>query len=251
MRNLRLALAFLTRIPLSPSEPIAFNAPAIGVWFPVAGLFVGGLVGGVYWLSAQLLPAAPSAVLAIASGVLVTGGFHEDGLADTFDALGGGRDREAALRIFKDSRLGTYGVAALILSILLRVALLGSLEATTGLFAVIVAHSLARGVTAATMGFAAPAAAGLGTSLMSGFTRSHAIAAGAVGLAFGVLIVGLPAVIGCALAAVTAIALVRWATGRMGGITGDVLGAIEQFGEVAVLAAVVATVDQWNIPWWT
>lgn len=250
MRNLRLALAFLTRIPLTPAEPITFPTPAIGVWFPVAGLVIGGLVGGVYWLSVQVLPTTSSAVIAVSFGVMLTGGFHEDGLADTFDALGGGQDRESVLRIFKDSRLGTFGVAALILSLLLKVTLLGTLGATAGLFTVMAAHALARGVTAATMGFAAPATTGLGTSLMAGFTRVHAIGVGALGTAIGAALIGLPALIALAMTVAIAVMLVRWATGKAGGVTGDVLGAIEQFGEISVLVAVVAMVDQWSVPWW-
>ena len=250
MRNLRLALAFLTRIPLTPSEPIVFPAPGIGVWFPVAGLIIGGLVGSVYWLSAEVLPTVAAAILAIAFGVLITGAFHEDGLADTFDALGGGRDREGALRIFKDSRLGTFGVAALVISLLLRTALLGSLEATTGLLALMAAHALGRATAAASMGFATPATSGLGTSLMAGFTRVHALAVLAIGLAVGLLLAGPASLIGLGVALVAALALVRWATGKVGGVTGDVLGAIEQCGEMAVLAAVVATTDQWSLPWW-
>jgi adenosylcobinamide-GDP ribazoletransferase len=250
MRNLRMALAFLTRIPLTPSDLDGFPAPAIGMWFPIAGLVIGGLVGGVYWLAAELLPTISAAVLAIGFGILVTGGFHEDGLADTFDALGGGQDRDSVLRIFKDSRLGTFGVAALIVSILLRVTLLGSLGGTAGLVTLIAAHGLGRGVTAATMGFVSPATAGLGTSLMSGFTRLHAIAVGAIGLAIGVLLLELAGAIGFALTVIAATMLVRWATTKAGGVTGDVLGAIEQFGEMSVLAAVVATADHWSIPWW-
>lgn len=250
MRNLRLALAFLTRVPLTPAGPITFPSPAIGVWFPVAGLVIGGLVGSVYWLAAQVLPTTSSAVLAIAVGVMLTGGFHEDGLADTFDALGGGHDRDDVLRIFKDSRLGTFGVAALVLSLLLKVTLLGSLDATAGLFTIAAAHTLGRGVTAASMGFAVPATTGLGTSLMTGFTQTHAIAVGLLGIAISAALIGVPALIGFALTVVAAMLLVRWATGKAGGVTGDVLGAIEQFGEMAVLIAVVATADQWSVPWW-
>ncbi|GMQ94063.1 MAG: adenosylcobinamide-GDP ribazoletransferase [Acidimicrobiia bacterium] len=250
MRNLRMALAFLTRIPLTPSEPVTLPASAIALWFPIAGLVIGGLVGGVYWLAIQLLPAFPAAVIAIGFGVLITGAFHEDGLADTFDALGGGSDRDAVLRIFKDSSLGTFGVAALGLSILLRVSFLGALDGTAGLFTVMAAHGLGRGVAAATMGFASPAAAGLGGSFMSGFTRLHAIAVGTLGLAIGALLLGPPGVIAYLIATIAAVLMVRWATRKTGGITGDVLGAIEQLGEISVLVTAVATIDYWGIPWW-
>lgn len=250
MYNLRMALAFLTRIPLTPPVVMGFPAPAIGMWFPVAGLLIGGLIGSVYWLAVQVLPTTPAAVISIGFGVLVTGAFHEDGLADTFDALGGGLDREAVLHIFKDSRLGTYGVAALGFSILLRVTLLAALDGAAGLVTLVAAHGLARGVTAATMGFAAPATAGLGTSLMSGFSRRHSVVVGTLGLACGSLLLGVPGVIGFVVTGGTAVILVRWATRKAGGITGDVLGSIEQFGEIWVLAATVATIEYWGVPWW-
>lgn len=250
MRGLRMALAFLTRIPLTPSGRVTFCPPAIAAWFPVAGMVIGGLVGGIYWIAIQILPAFPAAAAAVGFGVLITGAFHEDGLADTFDALGGGKDREAVLRIFKDSRLGTFGVSALGLSILVRIGLLGALDGTAGLFTLIAGHGLARGIAAATMGFASPAAPGLGTSLMSGFTRHHAIAVGGLGFAIGILLLGPPGLIGFLLAVAAAVLLVMWATQRAGGITGDVLGAIEQFGEISVLVAAVAAIDHWSIPWW-
>ena len=251
MHNLRMALAFLTRIPLTPSEPRAFPASTIAMWFPIAGLLIGGVVGGVYWLTVQLVPATPAAAVAIGFGILITGAFHEDGLADTFDALGGGRDRQDVLRIFKDSRLGTFGVAALSISILLRVTLLGSLGGSAGLFTLVAAHGLARGIAAATMGFSPPVTTGLGTSFMSDFTRRDAIAVGTIGLAIGILLLGLPGLIGFSLAAGTAALLVRWATRKVGGITGDVLGAVEQLGEISVLVAAVAAIDYWSIPWWS
>ncbi|MCZ7532350.1 MAG: adenosylcobinamide-GDP ribazoletransferase [Acidimicrobiia bacterium] len=250
MHSLRVALAFLTRIPLTPST-VNFPAPSIGGWFPIAGLVIGTLVGAVYWVATLVLPPLPAAAVAIGVGILITGAFHEDGLADTFDALGGGLDTEAVLRIFKDSRLGTFGVAALSLSILLRVTLLGSLGATAGFLALVVAHSLGRGVAASAMGFARPASSGLGTSLMAGFTRRQGLMVAVLTLVIAVVLVGGAGAIGFAVAVAAAAILVRWATNKAGGITGDVLGAIEQCGEIAVLLAVVATIEYWMIPWWS
>jgi len=251
MRNLRMALAFLTRIPLAPSESVTFHPPAVATWFPVAGIVIGGLVGGVYWLAFQVLPGLPAAAIAIGFGVLITGAFHEDGLADTFDALGGGADRDAVLRIFKDSRLGTFGAAALGLSILLRISLLGVLDGTAGFFTLMAAHGLARSIAAATMGFAPPAAPGLGTSLSAGFTRGRAVAVGTLGLAIAILFMGTSGAIGFLVAAAAAMFMVRWAKGKAGGVNGDVLGAIEQLGEISVLVAAAAAIDYWGIPWWS
>ncbi len=250
MRNLRMALAFLTRIPLTPTDGGNFSTTGVVLWFPIAGLLIGSLVGASYWIAAQLLPATPAAVVAIGIGIMITGAFHEDGLADTFDALGGGRDRDAALHIFKDSRLGTFGVVALIISILLRVTSLASLDALAGLLVLIAAHGLGRSIAAATMGFARPATAGLGTSLMSGVSRRHSVGLGAIGFAIGVLLLGPPGAIGFLGATVAAMILVRWANRTIGGINGDILGAIEQAGEIAVLLTAAATVDHWSIPWW-
>lgn len=250
MRSLRMALAFLTRVPLTPADGGSLPTTGVIVAFPIAGLLIGGLAGGSYWLAVQLLPTTPAAAIAVGVGMLVTGAFHEDGLADTFDALGGGRDRDAVFRIFKDSRLGTFGVAALVLSILLRVTSLAALDGLTGLVALTAAHGLARSIAAATMGVARPAGAGLGTSLMSGISRRHSVVIGTIGLAIGAILLGVAGVAGFVVAAAGAVILTRWATGKVGGVNGDVLGAIEQIGELAVLVAAAAAVGHWNVPWW-
>ena len=112
MTELRLAWSFLTRLPggLDPEreEELGQAVP----WFPVVGLLLGLLVGVVFWFSALFFGSSLAAVFAVAASAILTGAFHEDGLADTCDSLGGfGRERR--LEIMRDSRVGTFGVPRL------------------------------------------------------------------------------------------------------------------------------------------
>jgi adenosylcobinamide-GDP ribazoletransferase len=125
LTGLLAATQFLTRIPIRlRREPdVAASVP----WFPVVGAIVGGVVGGVGAGLWHLVPPLVAASVAIAFGLLITGAFHEDGLADVADAFGGGWTVERRLEILKDSRHGSYGVAALCSSIVVRVVCLGSM----------------------------------------------------------------------------------------------------------------------------
>ena len=203
--------------------------------------------GGIYWALHDPLGGTLAAVLAVAAGVIATGGFHEDGLADTADALGGST-RERRLEIMKDSRLGAFGVLALVLSTLVRVFAVSSLAAVDGLVALVVAHTVGRSTAVATMGLV-PAAGGTGLGhsyteqLPRAWTAVAVIATSAVAASLG--LAGAVALLGAAAGAV-AVGLV--ARRAFGGTTGDVLGAIEQVAEMAVLvsaAGLVAT-DGWS-----
>src|SRR5262252_3311070 len=122
------SLAFSTRLPVVRGSETA-NAVANAAWaFPVTGLVV-GLIGALVYVLAHRfgLPAWPAAALAVAATLLVTGALHEDGLADTVDGFGGGATREQKLDIMRDSRIGAYGVCALMLSLVMRVSVLASL----------------------------------------------------------------------------------------------------------------------------
>ncbi len=145
--DLRAGLAFCTRLPVTaPADARLADA----AWtFPIAGAVV-GLIGGVvlYVALALNLPPFVTATLAVAATALATGCLHEDGLADTADGFGGGHERARVLEILRDSRIGTYGVIALIVSFLLRVGALSSLAAAgagPAILALIAAHAGARG----------------------------------------------------------------------------------------------------------
>ena len=246
--SLRRAWAFLTRL-LGGAHPRDDRELGRSVpWFPVVGAVIGAISGGLYWALFSALGSSLAAVAGIAAGVLITGGFHEDGLADTADALGGS-DRERRLSIMKDSRVGTFGALALILSVLARLLALGSLAPLDGLAALLVAHTLGRAAATVVM-IACPAAAtdGLGQSYTAHLPRA---AAGAVAVlaAAAAATLGPTGTVSLAATAVGAALVAVVARRRFGGTTGDVLGAVEQVGEIAVLVSVARLVADHGWAW--
>ena len=234
----RRALAFLTRLPLGPAGAAEPGALARAAWaFPLAGVLVGVAGAILLTLGDRLgLPILASALLAVAATVAVTGALHEDGLADFADGLGGS-DAAQALAIMRDSRIGSFGVLALILGVGLRVAALAALPDTRlAAAALIAAHALSRGLLPAMMVSLDPARSdGLGAEAGRPSPAVAGIAA-AIGLAVALLALpagrGLVAVI---LAALAMAALGLLARRRLGGYTGDVLGAAQQVGEIVML----------------
>ena len=115
MRLFLIALQFLTRIRIKRIEPFPEDwLPRCAKYMPLVGALVGGATGVVIAVAAAVFPAPVPIVIGLIASVLLTGALHEDGLADTADALGGGADRERCLQIMKDSRIGTYGVLAIV-----------------------------------------------------------------------------------------------------------------------------------------
>ena len=242
--ELKACIVFCTRLPLFRTTPNAGGAIAKAAWaFPVAGCVVGVIGAVVYALAHKFgLPAWPAASLAVAATMLVTGCLHEDGLADTADGFGGGDSRERKLAIMRDSRIGVYGVCALTMSLVLRVAALASLpSAHAAVWALIAAHAGARATMPMLM-LVLPPARNDGLSFDAGHPPLEAVAA-AVLIGFLALVFclhlghGLVALILLAVA----VALMAWLGSRqIGGQTGDVMGALEQASEVAVLLVALA-----------
>ena len=245
IQELAAAFALLTRLPVGLLLP-AGTAVNYGdcVWaYPVVGLKVGILGGIVFWLAARFgMPPALAAGWTLAALVLITGGLHEDGLADTADGFGGGRGRERKLEIMRDSRIGSYGAIALILSLGLRGAAIASMAGPGAvLVALIVAGMLGRAAMIGILLVLQPARAdGLAASL-----GRVPVGPAATGLAIAVLAaVGLltfsMAFTGVALA-LTGVATMAWlARQQVGGYTGDVLGATEIVVECLVLTVLVS-----------
>lgn len=238
MRALLAACRFLTRLPL-PGRPSTAEEVARGLaWFPLVGALVGALIGGAYQLAALGLPPAVAAVLAVAFGLLLTGGFHEDGASDAADGLGGGWERERVLAIMKDSRLGAYGAMALWCVLSLRAAALVALGplAAPGLA---LAMAWGRWSSAPLSAWLPPLGQGLAKEIAGGFPRSAPALASALALAVTALVwwLGLERAAWAALGAV--LATLFWAAylaRRLGGHSGDLLGAGNQWSEaVAVL----------------
>jgi adenosylcobinamide-GDP ribazoletransferase len=233
------SVVFSTRLPLARAAPISGAAIAQAVWaLPLAGVIVGVIGAVVYMLAHRAgLPAWPAAALTVAATLAATGCLHEDGLADTADGFGGGKTRERKLDIMRDSQIGTYGVCALALSILLRASALASLaDPELVAAALIAAHGAARATMPVLMFFVPPARSdGLSFDVgqPQGARAAVAAAAGTVALVGGLgLALSSTAVV--VLAVVIAL-LARLSLRQIGGQTGDVLGALEQVSEIVVL----------------
>lgn len=248
-RETKVAAVFLTRLPLrlASADPTAAGPVPVGEaarGFPTVGAGIGAAAALVYAVAASIdLPPAVAAVLAIGTMVLVTGGLHEDGLADMADGFGGGRDRDHILTIMRDSRIGAYGVLALILVIGLRILCVAELHgASTAALALIAAAAGSRAVLPVALHYVRAARTdGLGHDAGRP-SRRMLIDGTALGAAL--VLIGLGP-FGGALA-ILASALATWwianlAVQRIGGQTGDVLGAIQQTVETIILLATVAT----------
>ena len=246
--DLRIALSLATLLPVGPAKMMDNGDVARASWaLPVAGLVVGLAGALIYAASYRIgLPTDPAAVLALVTTTLITGALHEDGLADTVDGLGGGKSREQKLEIMRDSRIGSYGACALILSMLVRWSVLAALaEPAAVASALVTAHVAARAQLPALMWLLPPARSdGLSAGAGQPPLQSVLIAAClgflclALGFGFAKAILGL-----CLL--VLSVVLWGWlATRQIGGQTGDILGALEQCGEIAML--LLATTVIWS-----
>ncbi|GGF57011.1 adenosylcobinamide-GDP ribazoletransferase [Azorhizobium oxalatiphilum] len=253
LEDLNAALRFYSRIPLPPpaNEPDAFGPPPlarIGYAIPLAGSLIGA-IGAVILVATHLLGLPPlvCAALAVTTLVLVTGAFHEDGLADTADGFGGGATRQRKLEIMRDSRVGSYGACALVLSLLLRVALLEGLLAigpAMAAVALIAAEGLSRSAGILLIEFL-PAARMDGASAAAGQPGPKAAGrAGIVGALVAAVLLVPVAGVSAAFAAILAVLLALFVMTRLsrrmiGGQTGDVAGAVQQVAEIAFLLAVL------------
>ena len=237
LAEVQLAVMLLTRLPVGRLE----MAPTIGaaVWaFPIAGAAVGGLAALVLLAALGLgVPVAMAAGLALLGGVLATGGLHEDGLADCADGFGGGRDRARKLEIMRDSRIGSYGALALMLSVGLRwqglVAAAGQGGCMAALAVLALAISSRAGLPLALLMLPAARADGMGKSA-AGTSLPAATAAFALAVLALLVLVGPMLALGVIVAQAlvqTLFALI--AKRQIGGQTGDVLGAMQQLAEIA------------------
>lgn len=236
------AFTFLTRLPLPGAAGVDGETLArASVWFPVVGAVV-GLIGGLTLVGAERLwPPLVAATLGVLATVLLTGAFHEDALADAADGFGGGANRERILEIMRDSRIGSYGAVALVLVLSARIGCLAAMTPMDGARALIGAHVLARWSSLPlirALPYARANGAGrpfVGTvtplRLLSGTLLAVLLIAVALGWR------ALPA--GLTAGVVTAIAG-RYFRSRLGGITGDCLGATNQLVELATYLAVLA-----------
>ncbi|MCX5514659.1 adenosylcobinamide-GDP ribazoletransferase [Kaistia algarum] len=251
-RDLAAATAFLTVVPSMGDEAKSGQLPDFrraARAFPLVGALVGAVGGIVLLLASALhLPPLAAALLAVVATIALTGALHEDGLADTFDGLAGGRTIERRLEIMRDSRIGTYGALALVLSVGLRVALLAAyLPASPwqGALALVATEAIGRTAIVWLWSNEPPArpdglAATLGAPDQEAMGAALVIGAG-IGMIAGSLTAGVfAALISLAAAALATVVTADWSRRRIGGRTGDILGAAEQLAALASLLALAA-----------
>lgn len=243
LRSAVAAVTFLTAIPLGRTAEVSSRDLRSGlVLFPAVGALIGALTATTAWGAVLVMPSLPAAVLGVAAGVIVTAAMHLDGLADTADGVGAalaGRDPSAVMH---DPRLGTFGGAALSLDLLLRISVLSALVAGPR-FPVEAIAAGALGRAAAIALISALPYAGT-TAGAGGWTRGvgggRALIGIAIASAIGILAVGWAFGVMVATGLVVVAVIGRWSRRRLGGVTGDTLGAAAELTETLALAAALA-----------
>jgi adenosylcobinamide-GDP ribazoletransferase len=243
-RALWAAAMFFTRVAL-PSLPVLSpddERRATAYW-PLVGALVGAAVAGAWWLAAQLLPSGVAVGLALAVGLLLTGALHEDGFADVCDGFGGGTTRARALEIMRDSRIGAFGAIGLVMLLGLKWQAMTALPPALLPPALIAAHALSRGGPVGLMAVLPYARTDESRARPMTGRPGGARLAGVAATALAPLLLLPPANWLPCLAAIAAIwvGCFVWFRRRLGGYTGDCLGASQQLGEIAVLLAVLAS----------
>ena len=233
------ALRYLTILPGPGGADIRQELGRAAAWFPVVGLALGLLLVGVDGVTGRLFPPLLSAVLTVTAWKVLTGGLHLDGLADCLDGLAG-RDGEHRLAIMRDSRIGTFGAAGLVLFLVLEVAAVADLPPPERWRVLLAAPAIARAAPPVLARlFAAARSDGQGAAFMTGVGAVGAALAVAVALVVALGALGLAGVGAALLALMAAAAVAGYLGRRLGGLTGDVLGAGVEVAELVVLLAVL------------
>ncbi len=238
LTDLRAALGFLTRLPVGFVALDARRLARASVWFPAVGLVVGGLAAGVHEAARQAgVEHSAAVLLAVAATMFLTGGFHEDGLADVADGFGAHVTREGRLEIMRDSRVGTFGALAVAFCVVAPVVFLAPVDGGDFAAAAVCGHVLGRWSALPQTWVVGPAEPASKAALLQVGTV-HTLAATALAIAITVAVAGpTSAAIGAATAVVVTTAGALTARGVIGGVTGDTLGAVNKLVELSVYLA--------------
>ena len=256
-RLLLVAVQFLTRLPVP--QFANYNPQWLhqsSRHFPGVGLLVGMLCAGVFWLGSILFTPLVAGVISTAFGIKLTGAFHEDGLADSCDGLGGGLTRERTLEIMKDSRLGTYGVLGLVSALLIKISLLASMPLSVAIVALIIGHTASRLLCIsllALLPYGGETEHAKAKPMAQQLTPFQGLLSSAWLLLAGVLVVLLfPATVqqigiwqwllALLLGIVATDYMRRLLHRRLEGYTGDGLGATQQLSEIAIYIGLAASI---------
>jgi adenosylcobinamide-GDP ribazoletransferase len=238
------AIRFFTRLPVP--RWVGHSAEALNRsarYFPAVGLLVGGIGALVFLGAMQLWPQPVAVLLSMAATIYTTGAFHEDGLADTVDGLGGGWDKLRILEIMKDSRVGSYGVVAMVLALVGKFTLLSSLDAALVPYALLAGHAVSRfysTVLLATMDYVREDQQSKARPLATRLSGGGMLVAALFGLAGLALLPPAKALAGVVLAAAATVWIASKFRRWLGGYTGDCLGAAQQVAEIGFYLGILA-----------
>jgi adenosylcobinamide-GDP ribazoletransferase len=240
MSGLVLAIRYLTILPVPGHDDTNRGVGRAAPWFPLVGLALGVLLVGVDRVTTRVFPPLLSALLTITAWKLLTGGLHLDGLADCLDGLMG-RDPEHRLAIMRDSRIGTFGAVGLILFLMLEIVAMTDLPPAQRWRVLVAAPTVARAVPPLLARlFGAARNEGQGAAFVAGVRATGAAIALAVAGLVSVAVLGVIGLVAAALALLVAVLAAWLIARRLGGLTGDVLGAAVEGAELALLLAVLA-----------
>jgi adenosylcobinamide-GDP ribazoletransferase len=242
MGSLILALRFLTVIPVPGRESTGPSALGRAAWwFPVVGLMLGSALAVAALAADALFPPLVAAALLVTGWKVATGGIHLDGLADSLDGLAG-RDAARRLAIMRDSRIGVFGAAGLVLLCLLAVAALASLSTAVRLRVLVLAPVIGRVAPLLAGVWLAPATPGqgLGAAFAAGLSRWAGPAHVVAGAALATWLLGIWGAAVAAVAWSVALLAAGFVARRLGGLTGDVLGAVVEVAELGTLLGAAA-----------
>lgn len=238
------AVRFFTRIPVPDRIPhTAESLNHAARYFPAVGLLVGMVSAIAFFLSALVLPTPVAVLIAMLSSIYMTGAFHEDGLSDMTDGLGGGWEKMRILEIMKDSRVGSYGVIAITMALMSKFVLLDSFEPLWVPFLLIAAHAFSRYCSVLIMAgltYVREDMLSKSKPLATKLTRNALLVASVFGLLPLLLLPTTAALMGVVVGLIVTIWLGRKLQKWLGGYTGDCLGATQQLSELAFYLGALA-----------
>jgi len=239
MRGVLTAVGFLTVLPVGPrGEPRRGDLGRAVVWFPLVGLLIGLLAAGVDWCGRALWDSHIAAALVIGATLLLTGGLHLDGLMDTADAFFSHRDREGMLQVMRDSRAGALGVAAGLSVIVAKFAAYGHLEGVEHWRVIAVTPLIGRlGLVVGMALFPYARETGMGARFAAETKLWHSIGAATIAVATALALMRWGGLALAGMAILLALLSGAYASRRLGGLTGDVYGAINELVELLALLA--------------
>jgi len=232
MRTFLAAVSFLTIIPVAVNDVRPGRA---AIFFPLVGAMLGAAGAGLFIAANRVLPVSIAALIVVAFWTVISGVLHEDGLADVADAMRAGRTRERMIAILKDSRIGTYGAVAIVLSLVARWQALEHIPAARILVVCIIAQTVPRAAMVALAWLSRPSGEGLGYAFSSSLTTTGAVIAIMQGVIASMILGWRPGVLIVAGAYLIVRGTRTYFYKRIGGVNGDCLGATEQLMEIFIL----------------